>query len=193
MATTPRILGFAGSLREGSFNKMLARAACAGAEKAGAEVTFIDLRDFPLPIYDEDLEKAEGLPENAVNLKKVFLAHDGLLIASPEYNSSISAALKNTIDWVSRPEPDRPPLECFAGKVAGIMSAAAGGLGGMRALPHLRSILQNVQVMVVPQLVAVQLAQVAFNEDGSLKDQRRAAAVEGLGRTVAEVTAKLIA
>jgi len=193
MTVNPRILGFSGSLRAGSFNKMLVKTACAGAEKAGAEVTFIDLRDFPLPVFDEDLERAEGLPVNAVNLKKVFRGHHGLLIASPEYNSSISGALKNVIDWVSRPEPERPPLDCFAGKVAGIMSAAAGGLGGMRGLPHLRAILQNIQIMVVPSMVAIPLAHQAFNEDGSLKDERKAAAAEGLGRSVAEIAAKLAA
>ena len=191
MTANTRILGLAGSLREGSFNKMLVKAACAGAENAGAEVTFIDLRDFPLPVFDEDLERAEGLPENASNLKKVFRANQGLLIASPEYNSSISAALKNVIDWVSRPEPERPPLDCFAGRVAGVMSAAAGGLGGMRGLPHLREILQNIQVMVVPSMVAIPMAHQAFNEDGSLKDERKAAAAEDLGRSVAEIAAKL--
>ncbi|UCD76050.1 MAG: NAD(P)H-dependent oxidoreductase [Phycisphaerales bacterium] len=191
MTSNPKILGFAGSLREGSFNKMLVKTACAGAEKAGAEVTFIDLADFPLPVFAEDLERAEGLPENAVNLKKIFRSHHGVLIASPEYNSSISAALKNVIDWVSRPEPDRPPLDCFAGKVAGIMSAAAGGLGGMRGLPHLREILQNIQMIVVPSMVAIPIAHQAFNDDGTLKDERKAAAVEDLGRTVTEIAAKL--
>src|SRR5262249_29719722 len=104
----PRILAFAGSTRRDSFNKKLAGIAADGARAAGAEVTFIDLRDYPLPLYDGDLEAEKGLPEQAQRLKKLFLDHDGLLISSPEYNSSISGVLKNTIDWVSRPVPGEP-------------------------------------------------------------------------------------
>ena len=191
MSTTPRILAFAGSLRAGSFNKKLVRLAAAGAEKAGAEVMYVDLRDFPLPVFDEDLESADGLPEAGRKLKELFRAHGGLLIASPEYNSSISAALKNAIDWISRPEEGRPPLDCFAGKVAGLMSAAAGGLGGMRGLPHVRAILQNIQVMVLPAMVAIPAAHEAFNDDGSLKDPKKQQAAEDLGATLAETLKRL--
>lgn len=104
MAHTPRILTFAGSTRTDFYNKKLVRIAAAGAKAAGAEVTCLDLRDIPLPLFDEDLEAAEGLPASARQLKDLLLAHDGLLIASPEYNSSISAVLKNAIDWASRPQ-----------------------------------------------------------------------------------------
>ena len=103
MPAAPRILAFAGSLRAESFNKKLARVAAEALRKAGGEVTLIDLRDYPLPLYDGDLEAASGLPENGRKLKSLFLEHQGLLISSPEYNSSIPAVLKNTIDWVSRP------------------------------------------------------------------------------------------
>lgn len=191
MTKTPRILALAGSLRAGSFNKKLVKLAAAGAEKAGAEVMNIDLKDFPLPVFDEDLETAEGLPLGARRLKELFRAHDGLLIASPEYNSSISGALKNAIDWISRPEEGRPPLDCFAGKVAGLMSAAAGGLGGMRGLPQVRAILQNIQVMVLPAMVAIPAAHEAFNDDGSLKDPKKQQAAEDLGATLAETLKKL--
>src|SRR6266446_5332539 len=105
MDTIPRILAFAGSTRAASFNKRLVRIAARGAEAAGAEVTVIDLRDLPLPLFDQDQEAAEGPPENAKRLKALMVASDGFLIASPEYNSSISAVLKNTIDWASRPAP----------------------------------------------------------------------------------------
>ncbi len=185
MTTTPRILAFAGSLREASTNKKLVKIAIAGARAAGAEVTYIDLRDYALPIFDEDLESAGGPPENAVKLKELFRAHDGLLIASPEYNSSISGALKNAIDWVSRPEEGRPPLDCFAGKVAAICSAAAGGVGGMRGLVHVRAILGNIQVLVIPAQVTVAASYEAFNDDGSLKDEKKHAAAEDLGRALA--------
>ncbi len=135
----PKILAFAGSTRSASFNKRLARIAAEGARKAGADVTFIDLRDYPMPLYDGDLEDKEGLPANAKKLKEIFLAHKGLLIASPEYNSSMPGVLKNTIDWVSRvSDPKEVPLACFDGKVATLMSASPGALGGLRGLVHLR-------------------------------------------------------
>jgi len=191
MSTKPKILALAGSLRAGSFNRKLVRLAAAGAERAGAIVTCIDLADHPLPVFDEDLESAEGLPLGARQLKGLFRGHDGLLIASPEYNSSISAALKNALDWISRPEKGRPPLDCFAGKVAGLMSAAAGGLGGMRGLPHVRAILQNIQVMVLPTMVSVPAAHEAFNEDGTLKDGKKSQAVADLGAALAETVRKL--
>jgi chromate reductase, NAD(P)H dehydrogenase (quinone) len=105
MSTTPRILALAGSTRRDSFNKRLVRIAARGAEAAGAEVTIIDLRDFPLPLFDEDLEREQGPPEAATRLKRLLVGHDGLLIASPEYNSSITAVLKNALDWASRPAP----------------------------------------------------------------------------------------
>ncbi|MCP3904219.1 MAG: NAD(P)H-dependent oxidoreductase [Planctomycetes bacterium] len=188
----PRILAFAGSLRKDSFNKRLVRVAAAGAQNAGARVTVLDLRDLPLPVLDQDLEAAEGLPENAVRLKELFREHDGLLISSPEHNGSISAALKNMLDWVSRPEPDEPPLSCFAGKVAGIMSASPGGLGGLRGLVHVRAILSGIRVIVIPQQVAVGGAADAFDEDGSLHDQARHKSVTGIGATVALMLTKLL-
>jgi NAD(P)H-dependent FMN reductase len=136
-----RILALAGSLRRDSFNKKLVPIAAHGARKAGAEVTILDLKDFPLPLFDQDLEAEQGMPENGKKLKHFFIEHDGLLIASPEYNSSITGVLKNAIDWVSRPAPGEPPLVAFRGKVATLMSASPGALGGLRALVHVRSIL----------------------------------------------------
>ena len=152
--SVPKILAFSGSLRKDSFNQKLVRVAARGAERAGARATVIELADYPLPVLDQDLEARDGLPEHAVRLKAIFHEHDGLLNASPEYNSSFTAALKNVIDWVSRPEPDRPPLSCFAGKVAGLMAASPGALGGLRGLVHVRAVLQNIKVTVVPGQVA---------------------------------------
>jgi len=191
MSYTPKVLAFAGSLREGSFNKKLVAVAAEGARAAGGEVTRIDLKGYPLPIYDGDVEEAEGLPGNARKLKEVFAAHDGLLIASPEYNSSISGALKNAIDWVSRPAEGERPLACFDGKVAALMAASPGGLGGLRGLVHVRAILGNIKVIVLPAQVAVSQANEAFDAEGRLKDERRHAAVEALGRSVVETLAKL--
>ena len=123
---TPRILAFAGSLRQGSYNKKLVKVAVEGARAAGAEVTLVDLREFPMPVYDADLETASGLPEHAKRLKKLFLEHDGLMISTPEYNSSIPGTLKNALDWVSRSEQGEPPLAAYAGKVGIFMSASPG-------------------------------------------------------------------
>ncbi len=186
----PRILAFAGSTRQDSFNKKLIQIAAAGARKAGAEVTVIDLRDFPLPVFDQDLEARE-FPENAKKLKSLFLAHQGLLLSCPEYNSSMTPVLKNTIDWVSRPLPGEKSLACFAGKTAGLVSASPGALGGLRGLVHVRAVLGNIQVLVVPDQMAVSAAQEAFQADGSLKDAKKQEAVENVGAQVAKLLIKL--
>ena len=188
---SPKILAFAGSARRDSFNKKLVKVAAAGAQAAGAEVTIIDLADFPMPIFDEDLEAREGMPPHAKRFKELLKAHHGLLISSPEYNSSITALLKNSLDWASRPEPGDNGLVAFAGKVAGLMSASPGALGGLRGLVTLRMILANIQVLLLPDQVAVTQAHEAFNPDGSLKDPKRQQSVEAIGRKVASVAAKL--
>ena len=188
---TPRILAFAGSTRRESFNKKLVESAAKGAREMGAQVTLIDLKDFPLPVFDQDWEAEQGMPDNGVNLKKLFIDHDGLLIASPEYNSSITAVLKNAIDWVSRPAPGEPPLVAFRGKVATLMSASPGPLGGLRGLVHVRSILGNIGVIVLPDQIAVAKAQEAFQSDGSLTDPNQQAGIEALGKTLASFLMKL--
>jgi len=184
----PRILAFAGSARRDSFNKKLVRAAGHGAKANGAEVSFVDLRDFPLPLFDQDLEADDGEPENAKRLKQLFLDHQGLLIASPEYNSSLSPLLKNTLDWVSRSET---PLAAFQGKTAAIMSASPGGLGGLRGLVHLRAILGNIGVLVLPEQHAVSQAHEAFDDEGNLQDDRQRSKIEGLGASLANAISKL--
>lgn len=186
-----RILAFSGSLRKESWNQKLVHIAAAGARQRGADVTIVSLRDFPLPVFDQDLE-AEGYPEAAARLKALFLSHDGLLIASPEYNSSVTAALKNAIDWVSRvSSPGEPALSAFKGKVAGLMSASPGALGGLRGLVHLRSILGNIQVLVIPDQVAISMADKAFDGQGSLVEPRLQQGIEGVGAKVADLLFKL--
>jgi chromate reductase, NAD(P)H dehydrogenase (quinone) len=187
----PRILALAGSTRKESFNRKLLKIAADGASAAGADVTVLDLKDYPLPLFDEDLERGEGTPENAKKLKQLFLANNGLLIASPEYNSSISPLLKNTIDWVSRPVEGEPRLAAYQGKVAAIMATSPGGLGGIRGLVHVRSILSNIGVIVLPDQIAVPLAFAAFNDEGNLKDEQKQASVQGLGKAVADILSRL--
>lgn len=190
---TPRILAFAGSLRRESFNKKLVSIAARAARDAGAEVTLIDLKDFPLPLFDQDLEAGQGTPENGTKLKQLFSDHDGLLVASPEYNSSVTAALKNVIDWVSRPAAGQPPGAVFRGKAAALMSASPGALGGLRGLVHLRSILGNIGVIVLPDQIAVAKAHEAFQPDGLLADSKQQAGIEALGKTLASFLMKLMA
>lgn len=182
-----KILAFSGSLRAGSFNQKLVKIAAAAAEEAGAEVTVISLADFPMPLFDEDLEEREGKPQKAKELKQLFREHDALLIASPEYNSMISAALKNAIDWVSRADSeDEKPLSVIAGKTAAILSASPGGYGGARSLGFLRPFLGNVKVTVIPEQFSLPTAHEAFAEDGGLLDPEKAAQVKAIGRKLAE-------
>lgn len=153
--TSAKILAFAGSARTDSYNKKLVKIAVEGAKAAGAEVTYLDFRDLPLPLYDEDLEATEGIPGNALKLKGLMKANQGFIIACPEYNSSITPLLKNAIDWASRSEPGEPPLVCFKEKIAVLMSASPGGLGGLRGLGHVRSILSSIGVVVIPDQMAL--------------------------------------
>jgi chromate reductase len=189
--TKPKILAFAGSTRSDSFNKKLVKIAANGAIDAGVEVTFIDLRDFPMPLYDGDLEQREGLPANTRKLKDLMLAHQGFLISSPEYNSSISGVLKNMIDWTSRPSEGEPILVSFKNKVAGIMSASPGGFGGLRGLVHVRSILENIGVLVIPDQVAMPKAHEIFNSDGTMKDKTQEEQVKNIGASIAKILIKL--
>ncbi|MGA8164401.1 MAG: NAD(P)H-dependent oxidoreductase [Waddliaceae bacterium] len=184
----PKILAIAGSMREDSYNKKLAKIAAAGARKAGANVTLLNLADYRLPLYDGDLEDREGLPDKAKELKRLFIDHDGFLFSSPEYNSSISGVFKNAIDWVSRPEKEDPvSLVAFRGKTAALMSASPGVLGGLRGLVHLRAILSNIHVLVLPDQVTVSKAHEAFNEDGQLKDLKKMKGILALGEKLTEM------
>ena len=191
MAYIPRILAFAGATRTGSFNRKLIKVGIRGAEAAGAQVTHLDLRDLALPLYDGDDEEKNGLPAGALHLKELMKTHDGLLISSPEYNSSISGVLKNALDWASRPAPNEAPLECFDGKVAALLSASPGALGGLRGLVTVRSILGNIKVIVLPDQVAVSKAHEAFNDDGTMKNPKQQEAVEKIGAGLAHFIARL--
>jgi len=189
----PRILSFAGSAREGSYNKKLVKIAAAGARSAGAQVTILDLKDLPMPLFGEDFEASLQPNEepNAKKFKDLLRSHDGFLISSPENNWAISALLKNAIDWASRRRPDEKPLECFADKVVVLMSASPGPYGGIRALPQVAMQLRNLRCIVLPDQVCLGKAAEAFNDDGSLKDAKQQASVEQLGARLTTVLAKL--
>lgn len=191
MSDAPRILALAGSLRAGSYNRRILAFAADGARAAGADVTRIDLRDFPLPVYDADLESASGLPPAALALKERFRAAEGLLFASPEYNSAISGTLKNALDWVSRPAPGEKPLACFKGKVAALCAASTGALGGIRGLASVRLILGNLGVVLLPDQVALPKAAEAFDDDGNVVDPARRKSLMELGAALARATRAL--
>lgn len=188
---TARILAFAGSARRDSLNKKLLQVAVAGARAVGAEVTVLDLRDLPLPLYDGDLEVAEGLPANARTFKQHLRTHAGLLLACPEYNSSLTPLLKNAIDWASRADAGEAPLACFEGKVAGLVAASPGALGGLRGLAAVRVLLGNIRVLVLPDQVAVAHAHEAFTADGALTDARQDGEVRAVGARLAAVVSRL--
>lgn len=181
----PKILAFSGSARKESYNQKLVQIAAQGAQQSGAEVTIVNLADYPMPIFNQDLEIAEGMPQHARAFKELLIEHEGFLIASPEYNSAFSPLLKNAIDWASRREGEESPLLAFRGKVAVIMAASPGALGGLRGLVFLRMLLANLGIIVLPDQLAVANADKAFHTDGYLLDEDKQAAVLKLGMSLA--------
>lgn len=173
----PKILVLAGSTRVESIHRKLARLTVEALQDAGMDAVFADLRDYPMPLYDGDIEVETGLPTAAKALKELARASNGFVFASPEYNGSYPAILKNAIDWISRPEPGERHLEVFAGKPAGILSASPGPGGGRRVLRQLRQLLEMMRVAVIPQELAIPRANEAFDSAGQLA---RLEDVEGL-------------
>jgi NAD(P)H-dependent FMN reductase len=190
-----KVLVFAGSARRESLNKKLARVAADTVRAAGAEATFLDLDDYPIPVYHGDLEAREGMPENARKLRAIFLQHDALLIASPENNTSVSSLLKNVLDWLSRDvddgKGDNSGLAPYRGKVGGIMTATPGPYGGVRGLPHLRQILSALGVLVLPQQMQLARADQAFDAAGQLSDPKMRQALERVVKSLVETAGKL--
>lgn len=168
-----RLLFFAGSIREGSFNRKLASLAHHIAAANGIEAVLAELKDYPMPLYNGDLEAKEGPPERARAFKALLSEYQGVFIASPEYNSSVTPLLKNTLDWVTRVrEKGETGLEVFRSRVFAISGASPGYYGTMRGLLHLRQILEiGMGATVIPQQIAVPRAMDAFEQDGSLKDK----------------------
>ena len=186
-----KILALAGSTRQESFNRRLLKVSVEGARQAGAEVTLVDLTEYEMPLFDQDLEYREGVPDAAVELKQLLINHQGLLIASPEYNGFPAPLLKNTFDWLSRQQNGHePPLFAFKGKVASIMSASPGTGGGARGLTMLRILLQNLGVMTLPEQVALGRAAQAFREDGRLHNDEMQLAVGALGSELFDMLSK---
>ena len=187
-----KLLFLAGSARQDSVNKKLAQNACNMAKELGADATFIDLKDYVMPIYDGDLEAESSLPEKAVELKKVFMEHEGLFIASPEYNSSFSPLLKNALDWISRPHTENEvPLSAYRGKVVALSAASPGGFGGLRGLVPLRMMLGNISTTVIPEQFALTNAFEAFNEKGELVGVQQVMGLKMVVESLVDKTKKL--
>ncbi|MEM1442119.1 MAG: NAD(P)H-dependent oxidoreductase [Verrucomicrobiota bacterium] len=189
--SSPKLVAFSGSTRSGSFNTSLVKAAATAATEAGASVEYIDLADYPFPIFNQELEQESGLPEGVSKLKSIFAAADGFVIASPEYNSAFSALLKNTIDWCSRAESDdEPPLAAYSGKTALILAASPGALGGLRGLYALRGLLQNIGITVYADMLAVRSAHDVFSPEGAVTDDRWAGKIQKIAASYVAFAAR---
>lgn len=187
MPIIPKILVFAGSIRTGAYSCKTADAATKELAVHGADVTRISLADYPLPLMNEDLEEEKGIPDNAVKLARLIAAHDAVLIATPEYNSSIPPLLKNTIDWVSRVSKDGgKPLHPYPGKVVGLCSSSDGHFAGVRCIIHLRAVLSHIGMQVIAPQVSVPNAGEAFDDDGNFVDERLRKGMKRLCSTLIE-------
>lgn len=170
LSAETKVLAFAGSTRQDSLNKRLVRVAADQARQMGAQVKIIDLKDYMAPFYDADFEAKEGMPSRARQLRQLMIQSDVILIASPEYNNSIPAVLKNALDWASRSEEGKPSRDAFKGKKFVILSTSPGKGGGARGLVHLRAIIEDIGGTVIPEQVIVPNGNDAFDEQGQLKN-----------------------
>ena len=186
-----KILAFSGSTRRNSYNQAVVECAAQAAKDAGAEVTVINLADYAMPIFNEDEEAEYGIPERAQAFKQLMIEHDGILIASPEYNSSYPAVLKNAIDWASRKAGDEPVLAAYKQKVVGLMAASPGALGGMRVLVVLRMLMQNLSCIVAPAQVAVGNVADKLDESGAISDEKTRKQLTNLAKQVVDLATKL--
>ena len=186
-----KVLAFSGSTRNGSLNQALVENAADAAREAGAEVTVINLADYAMPIFNQDEEDEYGIPERAQAFKQLLIDHDAFLIASPEYNSSYPAVLKNAIDWASRKAGDEAVLAAYKNKVVGLMAASPGALGGMRVLVVLRMLMQNLMCVVTPAQVSVAKAADKLTDAGKLTDDTAKKQLANLASQVVSMAEKL--
>lgn len=187
--TNKHLLFLSGSTRKGSLNSLLAKAACDFATTQGVTAEYIDLADYEMPLFNQDDESVNGIPENVIRLKQKFIEADGFFIATPEYNGSFTPVLKNALDWISRlHQENEAPMAAYANKAAAIGGASPGGFGAMRALVPLRLLLANVGVNTVGNQIAVGTAHEAFNEDGKLVSERYQGMLENIISTLIRIS-----
>lgn len=184
-----RLLAFSGSTRKDSLNSQVLQAAIAGAESVeGCTVTLINLNDYPMPLYNGDDEQATGMPDSAQKLLRLFEEHDGLLLASPEYNGFFTPLIKNTFDWMTRTEPDgKVGLRVFKRYPVALVSSSPGLMGGLRSLMMVRMYLGNLGCLVLPEQVAVTGQKI---KDGKIIDERLESQVKAIGAGLAEWVGK---
>lgn len=191
MSKHPKILAFAGSLREHSYNKRVVKTAVKGVKKAGGDVTYIDLKDYPMPIYNADEHQENGFDEKALEFQKLLGEADGFLISSPEYNGSLPGGLKNAIDWASRKSDEYGMIEVFKGKFAAILTASPGAFGGIRCLGHLRGVLTIMLVNVLPMEIAVGKVNTMFDGDGEeMTDEKMKKILHDVGESLVDMIRK---
>ena len=191
MSTMARLLVLGGALRRESWNQRIAEVAGNGAAAAGADVDVLRLADFPMPLFDQDDEQANGPCPQVLEFRTRWRAADGFILGVPEYNGALPGALKNAIDWLSRPQEGFERLDCFGHKACGLVSASPGGLGGIRGLPIVRTILSGLGMHVLPEQVAVGGVQGLFDKDGTMTDAPMLKRLHGLGASVADMAAFL--
>ena len=185
--TSIKIAVLSGSLRGESLNTKLVTAVAGAIEsQGGVEIDLISLNKLDLPMYDQDLEE-KAFPDSVLELKKRLIAADAVLISSPEYNGSISGALKNAIDWASRPRPDEEPLACYKGKACGLLAASPGAIGGLRGIRHVRQILTQLQMVVIPQEFALGKAHEAFGDQGQIKEESTRNMANNVGQSLVKM------
>ena len=186
-----KILFFAGSTHVNSYNKRLAKLAANVLDHPNVETKFIDLKDYPMPLYDADLEQSEGLPTPAKALQDLMAQSDAIFIASPEYNGSVTGVLKNAIDWVTRSESASYTSVAFANNVIALSSTSPGKLGGIRGLVHLHSILHGLGATIIPSQLSIPFSNTAFDETGRLVDATQLTQLSQLVMTLAETSHKI--
>jgi NAD(P)H-dependent FMN reductase len=188
-----KILIIPGSLRTGSHNARLAAQAAYEFTQGGVDVTPLSLSDFPLPIYDGDLQAKSGVPKNAANLKRMMASHHGILLVTPEYNASVPPLVKNTIDWLSRvQDPNEARGQVFRGRPFAIAAASESRLGGTRALAALRLVLSALQATVIPNQLALSFAAHAYDNMDRLKNPADIEALKALVRQLIDVSQRMM-
>jgi NAD(P)H-dependent FMN reductase len=184
-----KVLALCGSTRRESLNRKLLEVAARGVYENDGEITFLSPGDYRLPLYEGDFEGEHGVPDDVRNLQRLFAEHDALLVASPEHNGGYTASLKNMIDWISRPlETGEPGVRLFAAKVAAVVSASPGPMGGLRSMLGMRAVLEKLGALVIPQGFSLGAAHLAFAEDGRLSDNKADAEIRLVGARLVEVT-----
>lgn len=186
MSEMKTVLAFSGSARQDSWNKRVVQIAAQGAEKAGAQVVYVDLADYPMPVFNEDDEREYGPPESVVKFKQLMKDADGFLISSPENNGYFSALIKNVVDWASRRAENEGARECFAGKKAMFMAASPGPMGGIRGLPHVQNLFFGMGTIVLPGARTIGRVVEQFDNAGNCTDDNLVKTLEDLGRTLVE-------